>query len=156
MTSQNILSLKNEGNFIIPDCINNQRFLKHQNYLNNLKTKLEVEIAVWCINNVNILNHKNNNKWMVVFYEDLVLDPEKTFKAVLKGLNINLLSELLKKIEFRKASASNFDNQLKSKPQEQLESVFKNFNNDELLNIQAIFDYFELKVYSAFNSYPIK
>lgn len=156
ITSEEIKSLENDSNYIVPDCINNDRFILHQEFVNSLSSQLEVEIAIWCINNANIISHKDTDKWYTVYYEDLVLHPKQTFQALLAGTNIELPMELIDSIDFRKQSFSNFHGDLKSNPIDQLESFLNHFSKDELQSIQDIFDYFDLKVYSAFSPYPIK
>lgn len=156
ISSKHIMTERKNEDFKIPDCINNERFTLHEDYLNSLNTKLEVEIAIWCINNVNLITHVDRNKWQTVFYEDLVLYPETTFKALLKGIDIHLSNQILENINYRSASVSNYHGDLKAIPENQLESFLKQLTKEELQRIQAIFDYFNLKTYSAFNAYPIK
>lgn len=156
ITSKEIKSLKNDASFSVPDCINNDRFIEYQEFVNSLNSQFEVEIAIWCINNANIISHTDQDKWYTVYYEDLVLHPKQTFQALLAGTNIEMPIELIENIDYRKQSFSNFHGDLKSNPIDQLESFLNYFSKDELQSIQEIFDYFNLKVYSAFNAYPIK
>ncbi|PWI31506.1 hypothetical protein DI383_02225 [Flavobacteriaceae bacterium LYZ1037] len=156
VSSGSISKLKHDANFVEPDCINNERFILHKEYINNLKTKLEVEIAIWCINNANIIVHKDRNKWLTVYYEDLVLYPMKTIQTTLKGINIKFEEGYFENINFSKPSISNYQKDFKPDPVTQLEYFFNIIKQNELQRIQDIFDYFELKAYSAFSAYPIK
>ncbi|MFC5195465.1 sulfotransferase [Bizionia hallyeonensis] len=154
--AQNITTLTPAKKFDIPDCINNMRFIEHQHYIDSLQTQLEVEIAVWCVNNVDLITHKNQDTWYTLYYEDLVMHPEDSFQALLQGINIHLPQDILSRIDYRKPSSTNFYGNLKALPKHQLESFLNKLEADQLRRIQGVFDYFDLKVYSAFSAYPIK
>ncbi|MFD2823320.1 sulfotransferase [Lacinutrix iliipiscaria] len=156
VTNVNVALLENDMSFKIPDCINNERFVNHQKYIHELQTQLEVEIAIWCVNNADIIKLENQNKWMTLFYEDLVSNPKQTLKEVLKGIHIELSDAVVNQIQYTKPSASNYHGNFKPSKVKQIESYLDHLNQDTLLRIQSIFDYFNLKVYSAFSAYPIK
>lgn len=151
-----ITTKKKLGNFVVPNCLNNERYVQHKSYIETLETQLEREVAVWCINNANLINHPDAEKWITLYYEDLVLNPKTIFEALLQDLNLQVSETVLKKIQYRKASSSNYYKLLKSDPKEQLESFLAILDETYLQKLQDIFHYFNLQVYSATNAYPIK
>ena len=62
--------------FKLPNTLNNYRYIPHTDYINSLKTRLEQQIAIWCIDNIEIVNHKDNDKWLTIYYEDFMLENE--------------------------------------------------------------------------------
>lgn len=143
--------------FEIPDGINNQRFEKHLEYINSLETHLQRQVCLWCINNEYVLNFKDHElKWLILYYENLVLKPEKEIKLILKEYKLEYLFEFLNLDKLRDASATNFDLDLKNDPIQQIEKFRNEIEDMELKNIQDILDYFGIKCYSAFSAYPIE
>lgn len=153
--NDDVYTIKPIAPFKVPDCLNNDRFIKHQVYINSLQTQLEVEIAIWCLNNADIIEHPYRNKWCAIYYEDLVINPESQFMKLLDQLDLSLSSAQMKRIRFDKPSASNFLGNYQNSNTKQLETFIEALTQKQLEAIQSIFDYFGLKVYSAFSAYPI-
>ena len=109
---------------------------------------------MWCINNTNLLNHDNSSKWVTVFYEDLIRNPELVFGDLLKKMGICFTKEDIKKINFKKPSRSNFNGDYKVDITKQLESFLDKLSKKELQKLQDIFTYFGVSKYSAFSAYP--
>jgi hypothetical protein len=140
--------------FQVPDCINNDIYKKHFEYLNSMETLLQRQIAVWCIRNAGIINHPSaGKKWVVAYYEDLVSDPENEIPKLFTKLNLDVPKKLG---QFHKASKSNYLNDFKEDSAEQLSKWKKEVNANEISKIEAIFNYFAIKIYSAYNVYPLK
>ncbi|MDO6758747.1 sulfotransferase domain-containing protein [Tamlana sp. 2_MG-2023] len=137
--------LDNSEKFIVPKVIFNERFKKHESYINSLNTRLERQIAMWCINNANLIFNEYPCGWIIVFYE---------VTKLLKAINIDFNIEKLRNFNFKKPSHSNFNKDYQDDANLQLESFFSKFSKEELLRIQNIFDYFNFTVYSAFEAYP--
>ena len=142
--------------FVPPDCINNERYVKHQHYINSLSTPLERQIALWCVNNVDLIAHPDRKDWITVYYEDLLLKPEKGISLLLKELELPFTQKDYEHIDFKKASQSNNRKEYNPDPAIQLESFLKDLDNDYLNKIQRIFDHFKFKNYTASSAYPIK
>lgn len=138
-----------------PDCINNERYIAHQHYVNSLQTPLERQIALWCINNYEVFNHPDSDKWITVYYERLVLHPENEFAVLFEKLNVSFTAQSLEVGVFRKPSRTDYLKDYNQNPTIQLESFLKDFDDKYLQKIQDILDYFEIDNYSAFHAYPI-
>ncbi|QAA81279.1 hypothetical protein EI546_05855 [Aequorivita sp. H23M31] len=141
--------------YIAPDCFNNERYIENQSYINSLTSPLERQIALWCIDNKDVINHPKRDNWIMVYYENLVLNPEEEFSMILKNLNLPFSPEDFKKINFKKPSKTDSQKNYNSNPSIQLESFLNYFDNDYLKRIQDIFDYFGIVDYSAHSAYPI-
>ena len=56
----------------IPDCINNERYVRHIDFINELETKLEKKIAMWCLNNCPLIEQLDQLNVHIIYYSDLV------------------------------------------------------------------------------------
>lgn len=148
----------NLHNIEIPNCINNERFIKYSEYINQLDTPLEVAVATWCINNAPIVNQLHTfDNLLVVFYSDLLLDPQEEFRRIVKELKIDSMSEdILESIQYRKASSTAIKGLYIATPEEQLQKNFKKLDNNTKDKIQNIFDHFEIKIFDAYSFSPKK
>ncbi|MDT0552279.1 sulfotransferase domain-containing protein [Urechidicola vernalis] len=155
-TQQLIEELDQSYKFRIPVGKNNDRYAKNAEYINSLPTRLERQIAMWCINNVEILNHKLSHKWLTIFYEDLVINPQDELSKILKELKIKSSLEIISSINFRRPSSSDFKGNYNSNSNEHLEGFLKEYDLDYLNKIQRIFDHFGLTKYTAYDAYPQK
>lgn len=136
--------------YILSNSYNNKRFIKHKNYLESLDTKLEKRMAIWCLNNISTINNPlNKNKWMLIYYENMLLNPKDELRIIEKEYNIHLNWG---KIDLKKTSSSS-RRPLKS-TEEQLSSWCNQISIIEKEKIQEVFNYFNLKIYSAFNTMP--
>lgn len=141
--------------FKLPHTLNNNRYYPYIDYINALQTRLEQQIAIWCIDNIEIINHKDTNKWLTVYYEDFILNPKASLVSIFDAWKLNYDSATLDTIDFKKPSRTVYDkNDLKSDANLHIESFLIKFNPDELQRIQDILDYFSVTNYTAFNAYP--
>lgn len=148
--------LSESDKFIVPNSIFNERFKIYECYINSLNSRIERHIALWCINNGNLLNEVDRNNWVTLFYEDLIIKPETEIFNLLTLIKFNFNKKDLEKINFRKPSHSNFNKDFKKDVNEQISSSLNSFALCELQKIQAVLDYFNIKIYSAFSPNPIK
>jgi hypothetical protein len=153
--TQQFLILPKSKRFKIFETLNNERFIKHEGYLSSLETKMEIQVALWCINNKNLLNEKQPH-WVMVYYEDLLLNPDKEFDLLLKNTGLDKMGGNTQKINFRKPSSTVYNSKLLQNPEDQLSKFTNIFTYDELQKLQNVLDYFEIKIYNAFNPYPLK
>lgn len=145
-----------DTSFEIPKGINNCVYNDHLNYLNSLNTIIERRIALWCIHNHKNLSHKNASKWILVFYEELVLNPKKGFRILLRELGFSVDEKHYNSINFSKPSSSDFLKNHNEDPQKQLKKYICDWDDERLDKIQSIFDTFNIKIYSAKSPYPLK
>ena len=134
--------------------------IDHINFLDQLTSPLERSIANWCMNNLPILNQSERlNQLIIVFYSDLLLNPETEFRKILDNLSICSGHEndrIIKSINFRKASKTDFRSELKPDPDEQLNKNFNELDEQTKKKIQRIFDEFGFTLYNAFSPLPQK
>lgn len=144
-------------NFQIPDWINNERFTENLGFIAGLATRLEKKVALWCINHLTTIRHPEHGKrWLVVYYEDLLLDPAGELQRILSELNLDIEEALMDNINFRKPSATKFKDQFEEDPVRQLEKWQGLLTQEEKNNMQKIFDHFNISEYSAFQNGPIR
>jgi hypothetical protein len=148
-----IKPLKADEKFSVPQGFGNERYIGYLDYINSLNTILERRIAIWCINNVELLNIENNC-WVRLYYEDLYLNPLKEFTILTSKMNINASN--IEHVNFNKPSFSNFKNTFSANEERQLKSSLHNLDASYRNKIQNIFDFFKLKCYIANSAYPVK
>lgn len=144
----------------IPNCINNERFAENMDLLEKLETKIEFRIANWCLNNCLLFQDiEALKKVTIVFYSDLLMNPEKETLKVFKSLNIvsdKDSKKIISSFNFRKPSKTDFDKNLILEPIDQLNKNFNLLTKQEKDKIQNIFDHFNFKLYDAYSPYPKK
>ena len=134
----------------MPIWVHNEHYFNHYPFIISLKTKLEQQIAFWCLNNVHVFDKSINEKWLIVCYEDLILNTVSEIERIFNALDLPLDNNICNAIN--KITNSNADSDLMLSD----EQLKKCFSNHELQRIQRIFDYFGLRWYSAFEPFPIK
>ncbi len=147
-------SHKENANYIIPDTLNNERYIENSDYLDSLKTTLERQVALWCIHNMDVINHPmNDKKWVVVYYEELLLNPDIELQRIGKEINLEIpFDESL----VNKPSRSDFFNEYQNDKKKQLSKWMNGLSQKELRNLQLVFDHYNLKIYSADNIMPLE
>lgn len=140
----------------VPQCMNNERFVIHREYLNGLESKLELKIAYWCINNCRTLNKLAHSKVCVVFYSDLIMNPQEEVNRILISTKLDEYNKDINKLDFRRASMTDFKNDLSKSAKLQLQKNIDELDVEMKDRIQSIFDYFGLNLYSAYSSRPNK
>lgn len=145
----------------IPDWLNNERYLKQADYLQSLSSAQEYNVAMWCINNCPLLDDKDTlRKLNLVFYSDLVLNPEREtrqlFNRLTLGINQPELDKLISTIDFRKPSKTDFGENFIPDPEKQLQKNIDKLTAAEKHGIQRVFDHFGLKLYDAYSVFPNK
>lgn len=144
----------------ITNCIKNNRFILHKDFVETLQTKLEYKIANWCLNNCSLLKDRETlNKVTIIFYSDLLINPKEEILRVLKTLKnfTELDSEkIIESIDFKKRSKTDFKKNLKSDPKKQLYKNFEKLSKLEMDSIQNIFNHFQLELFDAYQPWPHK
>jgi len=140
--------------FKIPQVINNERYEPHVDFINQLSTHLQRQVALWCLNTVPILKHPGHGKdWKVVYYEKILMSPNQELENLNKELGINIP---IKSIAFQKASQMAVDQLYKPIPESQLKKWMDLIDSKELECIQKIFDYFDFDLYTIKDFFPNK
>lgn len=131
---QQFLILPENNRFKTINTLNNERFTVHEAYLSSLETKMEIQVVLWCINNKNLIETKQAD-WVKVFYEDLLLNPEKEFELLLKKTGLNKIMGNAQNIDFRKPRSTVFNSRFLTNPEEQLTKFTKTFSEQELQKV---------------------
>ncbi|HEB62241.1 MAG TPA: hypothetical protein ENI82_03720 [Bacteroidetes bacterium] len=146
---------KTISRYIAPNFMHNERFIEHEDYINSLKTKIERQVAIWCLNNIPVIHHPDHGKkWLVVYYENLVMDPEDVTIKLLNEIGINVDMATISKIDFKKPSQTDIQQDYKTNSILQLEKWKHWLSDVELDNIQKIFDHFDFLLYSTKSCFP--
>lgn len=137
-----------------PQCLNNERFVSNEEYINSLKTPLERQVALWCINNVWMFDSKESESWIMVYYEEMVRRPQEELERVILELELPFTKQDLEKVVFDKASKSTSSQFKVDDYSAQLESFLKKLDKGYLMRLQEILDRFGITKYSASDAYP--
>ena len=138
----------------VPDVLFNDRHYENERYLNSLAPGLERQVALWCMNNLTTLRDPEHGRaWLVVYYEDLVLDPAKELARIAEAWKFDTSSLLTE--DLRKASATDFGKDLKTTPEEQLGKWIPAMDPQMSDRVQAVLDHFGITFYSARAATPI-
>ncbi|WPP52613.1 sulfotransferase domain-containing protein [Catalinimonas niigatensis] len=133
--------------FKMPDVPFNEIYLEHKSFLSSLRTKEESLVATWCISNMHALNNDNNNQeWICIYYENLLLDPEKELKRIFQLWNMHIPEGILSAV--RKPSKTTISDSNVKNLSSQLSSWQVFFDQDTIDKLQRILDYFEITHYS--------
>jgi hypothetical protein len=139
----------------IPDTLYNERYHLHYGFLNSLETQLEFQVALWCLHNVEVINHPLNGKnWLSVYYEDLVLHPERELSRISEESNIELPDLKLEKI--RRPSKTDYKKDLEANTHNQLSKWQTKISGDQLNKLQRILDHFGVDIYTSLDYLPSK
>lgn len=121
--------------------------------LASLKTSLEVECFKWCLAHYSLLSGQiKASSYTMIFYEDLILHPKRTFGQLMLEYGLRVHDSL---IDFRRASTTDFQQELKEDPRAQIGKHHKKYAKSDLDRIQSIFDCFDQNFYSAYDLYPL-
>lgn len=136
--------------------IQNERFYEHHDYLLSLTTKLELLVAKWCIDNVDMLRSSHIlDRVIPVFYEDLVLEPAKVISRVLDDWGVTEEDrKWLQDINFSRASATDHFGEFHPDPSHQLEKSWRSTTEGERERVQLVLDHFGFRLYTCENPLP--
>ena len=132
--------------FDIPRNTFNDQYVKHESFLMGIKTKEEELVAEWCITNQYLLNHeKNNDAWLTLNYEELVVNPKKSIRRVLKDWEV---SYDIEQIPFTKQSRTTKS----TSPSSAMDKIdnWKNLlDEDQIKRMTNVLEYFAIEAYDA-------
>ncbi|MBK8497436.1 MAG: sulfotransferase [Flavobacteriales bacterium] len=136
-----------------PDQLFNEAYLAEEDYLNSLPPGLVRHVGVWCVRNLGTLRHaRHGTSWMVVHYEDLVLDPATHLKRIAQEWHLDETAILAS--GHRQRSTTDFGNDLRSDPAEQVGKWLKTVDPRLLADIQAVLDHYDVRFYAAHVATP--
>ena len=140
----------------IPDSIYNERYIRHNEFVSRLETELEATIAYWCINNCPTIEKLDKLDVLVVFYSDLLMEPDKELRRIMNAYQLPYSDKHIDRIEARKISSTGQKRHFQKDPEIQLSKNFTELSDEMKDRIQAIFDYFGFKLYNAYSPFPQK
>jgi hypothetical protein len=127
--------------FRIPDCPFSEHFLKHRAFLLGLRTAEEGLAAHWCLaNQVPLSSPENNRAWTTVYYEHLLLDPERELRRIFENWELPLPRQIMSRV--RVPSAKTVDSRFLGKPERQLDKWRRAFDDEQLERLVAVLDHF--------------
>lgn len=139
--------------FEVPQQAFNEFYKQNIDFLKLLKTKLEQQVAIWCIHNVRtIKNKKNDKRWLTVFYENLLMNPENEFSRIGNELGYRFTKSVLQKITV--PSKTDFKKNFIPNPSMQITKWKNQLSSSELNKVHRILKYFDIEIYSAYDSMP--
>ncbi len=142
-----------QENFVFPKVEHPELYEKYEPILNQITSYFQMGIVNWCINYVELIRRMNENKFTYIFYEDLLLNPIAQIEKINKESNLDIDIE---KVNFKKASSSNFLGNFEKSNEVQLSKWLESISEQEKQKTQEILDYFQIQVYSAFEALPQK
>lgn len=136
----------------VPTGANKDLYKKNKDLFSDDTLMMDKLIARWCINNHYVLQQKP--KWIVVHYENMLLNPEATLSKIFKQWSMPLPEGICCDIE--KPSHSDFKKDLRKDKQEQLSKWINKYPKKDLNRFQAILDRFEIDMYNMSQPMPKK
>ncbi|MGB3467290.1 MAG: hypothetical protein WBA74_18550 [Cyclobacteriaceae bacterium] len=137
--------------FTLHEGSNSELLAPHKTFLESLKTKEEALTATWCLCNQVPLNHARNNiDWITLNYEEIILNPEKTFHRISEEWSLALQD--FDGLKFNKPSATTVSGSPVS-GNSQIENWTKKLTPDQVKRMEEVLKYFDVKAYSA-DPYP--
>ena len=129
--------------FELPKKRNIETYVKHNDFLQNLRSTEEQILAHWCMANEIYFKHDNLIKdCIIVKYEDLLSDTENTLIDIFNEWQMDVGG--INKIDFRKPSSSSNKGH-KILPAVQKEQWKKEMDNTSVQKYNRILEYFEIE-----------
>lgn len=131
----------------LPDMPYNEVYKTHFPFLLSLKSRPEEMVADWCINNKIVLeNDRHQKDWIPIYYEEILLYPEKVLHQIFNRWDIPMPESILKKV--RKPSSTTKGELFKDDIDKQLSKWQQFFDKDTITRLQRVLNYFEVDIYS--------
>ncbi len=137
----------------IPSGKNEKLYLKNKDLFEEDSPILHHLIARWCVNNYFALTETPQDKFVKVYYEEMLLNPIEVLTALFDKWNLPIPDGLFEKIQV--PSSSDFKKDFRSDKKEQLKKWFKGFSHTELNDLQDILNRFDIKDYSMHEILPL-
>ncbi len=140
--------------FNVPNIPYNEIYKDHEAFLCSLTTKEEILTAYWCITNQIPLTHAMNNlRWITIYYENLLLNPEEEIHRILKRWKVQVPSEIYEKSKIL-SSTSLAPIEL-GNPERQIGKWKNELNRDQIIRMGKVLNYFNIKEYSPKDEKPL-
>lgn len=138
----------------IPDQIFTERYVEHEPYLNGLQPGLERMLAMWCVNNLSTLRHPRHGiDWIVVHYEDLLLDPAPSLERIAAAWGLPA-APWIEHARRDRSSATDFTRDRLSEPSAQAAKWMQRIDAAQAARLQGILDHFGIGAYRLDSPLP--
>ena len=143
--------------FFLPSAIKrDSKWPKYLKYLQSLQSPLELEVAIWCINNFETLRIEHEQKkWMTIYYEQLLMNPKTEFVKILDAIGQNGSKIKQEDIDFLRPSQTDMDRDMAKNGEAQLRKWQGKLARQELTRIQKILDEFNIIEYNVDSALPL-
>ncbi|MCD4736189.1 MAG: sulfotransferase [Bacteroidales bacterium] len=133
--------------------LQNDYLCKYNDIRNNPLSLVQGLTVVWCIENILPMIIAQNAGCCVVFYEDLVANPENHWEHIVQSLGLNVVPS--KNINVKPSQQASIDIREKLFDKTQLTKWKKYLSEKQLREIDNILHAFHVTVYSAWDPMPI-
>lgn len=137
----------------VPDEIHNDMHVQHVDYLRTLDSHLQLMVAYWCMANKRTLEHTGNRRWCTVYYEHLLLHPERELDRIATETGMTIAPQAYARV--REASATVRGTDLEKDPRKQMTKWRTQVPPAELAALQSVLDHFGITVYRCDAPGPI-
>ena len=120
-------------------------FLKHKDFFSSLKTDLQKEFFLYCFNNRVVLRQWDSLDCIPLFYEELIVNAEQELDDVFDQWNI---SRKIGPIQSRKTSSEGSREGNVVDPEMQLKKWSSKVSDEKKIQMQKVFNYFDIRVYN--------
>lgn len=134
--------------YIIPEGRYSEFYKNHTEFLLSLETKEETLVATWCLTNMVPLSHpENNRRWITVFYENLLMDPEKEIERIFSRWGMPMPEDIIKMVRFPSATAK--EKTFSRSAQSQLYKWKSFFDREQIERMSGVLEYFNVAHYTG-------
>lgn len=142
------------GGFQIPEGPFSEHTAKHKGFLESLASKEEALTATWCLTNQVPLTHPNNNQsWITLSYEEMVLEPLVCLKRIFDRweMSANIDFKHLEQKVNKPSSTTVKGSAISGNTQ--IEQWTKRLSEEQVQKMSRVLEYFDVEVYSK-DPYP--
>ena len=129
-------------------------WVQHEPFIKTLRSKLENHVALWCLHNAPALEAADKDKYVTVFYEDLLLNGRHELERIFQGLNLTPPPGIYDKIY--EPSKTDFKGDMIPDPSSQIEKWRQKISPSDQKDVQRILEYFKIRAYDAYSPYPVE
>lgn len=134
----------------IPSAPFNDIYVQHADFLISLKTREEQLVATWCITNKVALEDENNNqKWITLHYENLLLNPQVELEKVFSQWGMEIPSKMIEKVN--DPSKTTVETSPVKKNINQISKWKQQFSEETIRKLEDVLHYFQINQYSSEN-----
>lgn len=118
----------------------------HADFLRSIQTKEEALVATWCLSNLVPLRHPaNSQRWITIFYEDMLIEPERELERVFGEWGMPVPPLALDRV--RAASATTKEATFQISVEAQLQKWKTQLSASQIERMERVLTYFEVEEY---------